>query len=185
VLYTGRLDAEKDMETWLRAGAALLSETQAHLVVGGEGTDKQRLQGIVRRLGIENKVTFPGYLPVDQLPWLYQAADVYFITSAVELQSITTLEALASGLPVVAADAAALPELVVNGENGYLAKPGDVASFHAALTSIVGSASTAARMGAAGRIIARRHSLQQVAARHEQLLGSVAKRRIAIGAGEA
>ena len=185
VLYTGRLDAEKDMETWLRAGVALLSGVDAHLVLGGEGTEKPKLQGTVRRLGLESKVTFPGYLPVDELPWLYQAADVYFITSAVELQSITTLEALASGLPVVAADAAALPELVVPGENGYLAKPGDAASFRTALAGILRSPATAGRMGAAGRLIAEQHSLQHVAAQHEQLLESVAERRLATKAARA
>jgi glycosyltransferase involved in cell wall biosynthesis len=177
VLYTGRLDAEKDMETWLRAAAALPPEIDAHLVLGGEGADKPRLQGIVHRLGLQSKVTFPGYLPVEQLPRLYQAADVYFITSAVELQSITTLEALATGLPVVAADAAALPELVVPGENGYLARPGDAASFRGALADILGSPALAARMGAAGRLLAERHSLEHVAARHEQLLESVAEQR--------
>ena len=177
VLYTGRLDAEKDMETWLRAGAVLLKSANAQLVVGGEGADKPRLQGIARRLGLDGSVTFPGYLPVDQLPSLYQAADVYFITSAVELQSITTLEALATGLPVVAADAAALPELVAPGTNGFLAKPGDVGSFGAALIRIVHSVETAERMGAAGRRIAERHSLLQVAACHEQLLERVATRR--------
>ncbi len=175
VLYTGRLDAEKDMETWLRAGAALLKQVDAHLVVGGEGSDRPRLESLVRRLGLVGKVTFPGYLPVDRLPLLYQAANVYFITSAVELQSITTLEALASGLPVVAADAAALPELVVPGESGYLARPGDVEAFCHALASILQSAATSTRMGAAGRLIAERHDLETVARRHEQLLLSVAR----------
>ena len=131
----------------------------------------------MHRLGLEGSVTFPGYLPVERLPRLYQAADVYFITSAVELQSITTLEALATGLPVVAADAAALPELVVPGENGFLARPGDADSFRAALAEILGSPALAARMGAAGRVVAERHSLEQVAARHEQLLESVAGQR--------
>ncbi len=179
VLYTGRLDAEKDMETWLRAGAKLLAAVDAHLVVGGEGADKPRLQDIVRQLGLRSRVTFPGYLPVEQLPCLYQAADIYFITSAVELQSITTLEALASGLPVVAADAAALPELVIPGVNGFLAKPRDAATFGAALIDVLRSSETIARMGAAGRLIAEQHSLQTAAARHEQLLERVAARTYA------
>ncbi len=174
ILYTGRLDAEKDMETWLRAGAVVLRSLDAQLVVGGEGTDKARLRQLVRALGLEGSVTFPGYLPHERLPHLYQAADAYCITSAVELQSITTLEALASGLPVVAARALALPELVEDGHNGFLAAPGDAASFARALVTLLQSPARARAMGALGRQRAAEHSLGAVAKRHEQLLARAA-----------
>jgi 1,2-diacylglycerol 3-alpha-glucosyltransferase len=173
ILYTGRLDAEKDMETWLRAGARVLRSIDAQLVVGGEGTDKPRLQRLVQTLGVEHRVTFPGYLPIDCLPRLYQAADVYCITSAVELQSIATLEALATGLPVVAANALALPELVVDGYNGFLAAPGDVDSFTRGLLTVLQSPDRARVMGARGRERAGEHSLDTVAGRHEDLLARV------------
>jgi glycosyltransferase involved in cell wall biosynthesis len=177
VLYTGRLDAEKDMETWLRAGEALLKTEDAHLVVGGEGVDKPRLRQLVGELGIESHVSFPGYLPVEQLPRLYQAADVYMISSAVELQSITTLEALATGLPIVAADARALPELVEDGHNGFLAPPGDVRSFAQALIALIRAPKRAKAMGDLSRIRAEGHSLAVVALRHEALLERVAAPR--------
>ncbi len=169
-LYTGRLDAEKDMGTWLQAAAIAARSVDAHFVVGGEGTDRARLQHLAQELGIGSRVSFPGYLPCSQLPRLYQAADVYCITSAVELQSITTLEALASGLPVVAAHARALPELVDEGVSGYLAAPGDAEAFARGLVAVLGHPEGARTMGAAGRKRAEEHSLDAVARRHEALL---------------
>jgi 1,2-diacylglycerol 3-alpha-glucosyltransferase len=71
----------------------------------------------VANLGLMNRVTFLGYLPEDT-PRLYRIADLFIIASVTELQSIVTMEAMASGLPVIAADAMALPELVRHGENG-------------------------------------------------------------------
>jgi glycosyltransferase involved in cell wall biosynthesis len=174
MLYTGRLDPEKDMRTWLRAAATAVQGTAAHLVVGGEGTERTSLEHLAAELGVADRVTFPGYLPVERLPLLYQAADIYFMTSAVELQSISTLEAMASGLPVVAADSGALPELVRDGETGYLARAGDVDGFAAALRRLLDDPARARCMGRAGRVRAESHSLGSVARRHEALLTAVA-----------
>jgi 1,2-diacylglycerol 3-alpha-glucosyltransferase len=178
ILYTGRLDAEKDMETWLRACAMVVRTSDAHLVVGGEGTHKPKLQQLAHDLHIEDRVTFPGYLPIERLPQLYQAADVYCITSAVELQSITTLEAIATGLPVVAANARALPELVEDNRNGFLASPGDAGAFARGLEKLLSAPERAREMGALGRKRAQEHSLSAVARRHEALLERVAERRV-------
>jgi 1,2-diacylglycerol 3-alpha-glucosyltransferase len=179
LLYTGRLDAEKDMETWLRAAARALRSVDAHLVVGGQGADRPRLERLAEELNLAGKVTFPGYLPLNDLPTLYQAADAYCITSAVELQSITTLEATASGLPVIAARAGALPELVVAGINGYLVSPGDISGFAAAIANVLANPEAGRKMGAASRKQAERHAITAVAQAHEALLASAFDRRLA------
>ena len=62
---------------------------------------------------------------------------MFAIASIAELQSIATMEAMASGLPVVAADAVALPHLVHHGENGYLFPPGDADALAARLTDVL------------------------------------------------
>ncbi len=80
----------------------------------------------MQRLGIQDRVTFYGRVEEDDLRAAYTRADVFAIASIAELQSIATMEAMASGLPVVAADAVALPHLMRDGENGYLFEPGDV-----------------------------------------------------------
>jgi len=179
LLYTGRLDAEKDMDTWLRAAARLPSALDVHLVVGGEGTDRLRLERLAADLGLTGRITFPGYLPVSDLPLLYQAADAYCITSAVELQSITTLEAVASGLPVIAARAGALPELVEDGVTGCLATPGDVEGFARGMARVLADSRRGRAMGMAGRARAERHALSVVSRAHESLLASVVSGRLA------
>jgi len=179
LLYTGRLDAEKDMNTWLRAAARIPASLDTHLVVGGEGTDRPRLERLAADLGLTGRITFPGYLPARDLPLLYQAADAYCITSAVELQSITTLEAAASGLPVIAARVGALPELVEDGITGYLAGQGDVEGFARGMTRVLADPDAGRAMGLAGRARAERHALSMVGRAHESLLASVVNERLA------
>src|SRR6202020_3053072 len=80
-----------------------------------------------RPCGGSARVRFPGFVADEDLPGLYRLAEVFAIASQAELQSLVTMAAMASGLPVVAADAGALAELVHPGENGFLARPGRAA----------------------------------------------------------
>jgi len=68
---------------------------------------------------------------------LLSRASLFVIASIAELQSIATMEAMASALPIVAADAVALPHLVHDGENGYLFEPGNVTELAARLTDVL------------------------------------------------
>jgi glycosyltransferase involved in cell wall biosynthesis len=71
-------------------------------------------------LGLERTVIFTGLAADGDMPYLYNAADVYIGAGVAELQGIAVMEAMATGLPVLAADAVALPELVKDGDNGFL-----------------------------------------------------------------
>jgi glycosyltransferase involved in cell wall biosynthesis len=82
---------------------------------------------------VAQRVRFLGFVPGRDLPGLYRLADVFAIASEAELQSLVTMEAMASGLPVVAVDAGALAELVSAGENGFLVSPGQAPEQAAAL----------------------------------------------------
>ncbi|GAA1022616.1 hypothetical protein Aple_021530 [Acrocarpospora pleiomorpha] len=90
-----------------------------------------------------------------------------------ELQSIATLEAMASGLPVVAADAVALPHLVE--ENGYLYQPGDVMALAGHLTRIITDESLRERLGRNSRAMAMAHDHQVSLARFEAIYDEVAR----------
>lgn len=166
VLYTGRLDPDKEMGVWLRAAAAQ-TPTEAQFVIGGQGTDRPRLERLARELGLAGRTKFIGYVSDADLPALYRAASAYFITSPVELQSITTLEAIASGLPVVAVSAQALPELVHNGRNGYLVPPADSRAAGAALGLLLGDVSGRKAMAEASRTMALRHDLDRTIEAYE------------------
>jgi glycosyltransferase involved in cell wall biosynthesis len=176
VLYTGRLDAEKQMDVWLRAADALRHRIDVQFVVGGRGTELERLRRTARELGIEADVRFTGYLEDAEYPELYRIADVYFITSPVELQSICTLEATASGLPVVGVAAGALPELVRDAENGYCVEPGDWRAAAEALYRLASNPSLRASMGRASRLVAEQHTLGRSVERYERFLSRTANR---------
>jgi 1,2-diacylglycerol 3-alpha-glucosyltransferase len=170
VLSIGRLDPEKDMGTWLRAAALVAHQLDAQFVIGGTGTEMPMLRELAAELGLADRCIFAGYIPADQLPAYYAAADLYCITGTVELQSISTLEAMAAGLPVVAADAAALPELVRDGVNGYLAPAGDATAFATAIARVLAAPGQARTMGAASRQLVAPHTFDAVARQHLEVL---------------
>jgi 1,2-diacylglycerol 3-alpha-glucosyltransferase len=167
VLYTGRLDSEKDMDTWLRAAASCAESADVQFVVGGEGAERSRLEAFGQRIGLGPRVRFIGYVEDDDLPALYRLATVYFITSSVELQSITTLEAVCSGLPVVAANAGALPELARPNANGFLFESGDHVAAARALSGVLTDNQSRERMSAESRRIGLEHDLARTVDKYE------------------
>ncbi|WP_308492112.1 glycosyltransferase [Microbacterium terrisoli] len=126
VLFVGRLTTEKHVDVTLQAIAKLVPEIDIAFEVVGGGDQRKNLEQLADRLGIADRVTFRGRVPENELRAAYTQADVFVISSIAELQSIATMEAMASGLPVIGADAVALPHLIHDGENGYLFPPGDV-----------------------------------------------------------
>jgi len=120
LLYVGRLDKEKNLDFVLKAIAHVPRTVRFHFAIAGKGAETDRLRGLAKSLGIEDRVTFTGFIQDNDLPALYAAADCFVIAGTAELQSIVTMEAMASGLPVLAVNAVALPELVHDGENGFL-----------------------------------------------------------------
>lgn len=122
LLYVGRLDKEKNVDVLLQAFSSIVNKIDAHFVIAGKGAEKKRLTELAKSLGIINKVTFTGFVEDCDLPNIYRIASCFVIGGIAELQSIVTMEAMASGLPIIAVDAMALPELVTHGKNGYLFK---------------------------------------------------------------
>jgi len=155
ILVVGRLARDKKIDVLIRAMAAL---DGAHLLVVGRGDDQERLEQLASELGVASQVHFLGYVPEQDLPGLYRSAEVFSIASDVEVQSIPTLQAAASGLPIVAANAAALPELVHDGRNGYLVPVGDASGFAAALGRILEDARQAEQFRQASLQIGRQHA---------------------------
>lgn len=176
VLYTGRLDAEKQMDVWLRAAAEVLKSDTAQFVVGGNGAERPRLERLALELGLSSSVRFIGYLSDVEFPELYRLADLFFITSPVELQSISTLEALASGLPVVAVDAGALPEIVADGQNGYLVRAGDWTAASDRIVALLADTQLRAQFGRASRTASLRHDLRQSISTYEEFLHTTAQK---------
>lgn len=124
-LFLGRLDDEKRINILLEA-VALLDDHQGLVVeLVGDGGERENLQLLANRLGISHRVRFLGHVTDQELPGIYERSTVFVMPSIAELQSIATMEAMASGRPVIGADAMALPHLVHDGDNGYLFIPDD------------------------------------------------------------
>jgi glycosyltransferase involved in cell wall biosynthesis len=137
ILFVGRLTTEKGIDVILRALAQLAPALNATFDVVGGGDQRRNLEQLAEQLGVAGRVTFHGHASEEELRALYTRASVFAIASIAELQSIATMEAMASGLPVVAANAVALPHLVHDGENGYLFEPGNVDELAARLTDVL------------------------------------------------
>ncbi len=129
VLFLGRLDFEKHIHNLLKAVAKLPASLNTQVEIVGDGGERKHLNQLAETLGIADQVKFLGHISEEELPKVYERATVFAMPSIAELQSIATMEAMASGRPVVAADAMALPHLVHDGDNGYLFPPDDVDAF--------------------------------------------------------
>jgi glycosyltransferase involved in cell wall biosynthesis len=137
IVFVGRLTTEKQIGVILRAIAKLDPALDVRFDIVGSGDQRRNLDNLTAELGLTERVHFHGHTSDDELRSLLTNASVFAIASIAELQSIATMEAMASGLPIVAADAVALPHLVHDGENGYLFRPGDVDDLAEKLTTVL------------------------------------------------
>jgi glycosyltransferase involved in cell wall biosynthesis len=147
VLHVGRLAPEKNLETLVAAWRIACERlgARAAFVIAGEGPLERRVGDALpfaRQLG---------FLPRERLAALYASADLCVLPSPTETCGLVALEAMASGLPVVGADAGGLRESVVAGETGLLVPPGDAAAFAAAIEALVTDPERRLRLAAAAR----------------------------------
>ena len=160
VFYVGRFDERKGIETLVRAVAQLQlrGKEDIKLIIGGgsrpgqsDGIERDRIEAIVRELGMSDFTSFPGRLGDVDLPTYYAAADVCVVPSHYEPFGLVAIEAMASGTPVVASDVGGLQFTVVPEETGLLAPPKDDAAFAAAIDRILSDTAFRNRLGKAAR----------------------------------
>lgn len=137
ILFLGRLDYEKHIHNLLKAVAMLPKSLNVQVEIVGDGGERKNLENLANELGISKNVQFLGHITEQELPKAYERATLFAMPSIAELQSIATMEAMASGRPVVAADAMALPHLVHDGDNGYLFQPDNVVEFSQKLKAVL------------------------------------------------
>lgn len=169
--YVGRLDSEKRIDLLLRALTRLkeTSRKEIQLVIAGRGAAGGNLRALAHSLNLDNQVKFLGYVSNQVLPLVYQVGHIFVMPSPEELQSIATLEAMASGRPILAANARALPELVTHKENGYLFESGNVDAVVEGITYLIDHRADWERMGISSRSRAVQHSLENTIRRYEEI----------------
>jgi glycosyltransferase involved in cell wall biosynthesis len=164
-----RLSPEKDHETLFEAFSQLSGEFgEVHLVVVGGGELQEQLSAAARRLAIESRVHFLGYR--SDVAELLAIFDCFVLSSRSEGLSITLLEAMAAGLPIVATDVGGNGEVIQNEETGLLVPPAQPSRLAAALKRMLTDGEAARRMGERGSARVREHfSLDKMVAGYERI----------------
>ena len=177
VLYQGTLQPRKNVETLVRAYALLRSQgSDDHQLVlaGPRGWQYEPIFELTQRLGLEDSVRFPGFVPDDDLPLWYSSAAVFAFPSRYEGFGLPLLEAMACGAPVVSSNASSLPEVV--GDAGLMVDPSDVEGLCSALRQILEDEPLRQALSVTGRARARTFSWRRVAAEtvqvYREVLGS-------------
>lgn len=169
ILFVGRIAKDKDIEVLIQAMPAIWAEQKAHLLLVGRGNDRGRLEELALDLGVSHCVHFLGFVPESDLPALYRSVDVFAIASICEVQSIPTLQAAATGLPIVAVNEGALPELTQQEQNGFLVKAGQPEAMGKAIVRVLQDKVRAQRMGQMSLGIAQMHAEGETYRAHEHL----------------
>lgn len=152
LLFVGRLAAVKGLPMLLDALAALAKERpEITLRLAGDGPDRGALEARAKRLGIANNVEFLGYQSQAQVRELLQRTDAFVMASFAEGVPVVLMEAMAACVPVVATRIAGVPELVDDGDSGFLVAPGDVQALTEKVSLLLDDADLRNRLGAAGR----------------------------------
>src|SRR5437762_3244861 len=150
VAGVGRLDAQKDFPTFLRAAAMIAADfPDVDFLVVGEGEEQAALEAIARRLGLGARVVFTGLR--HDVPRLLAAVDVLVLTSLYEGFPNVLLEAMATGAVAVATDVGGCRELVTSGETGLLVPPRAPAAVAAAVGRVLRDPALARRLATAAR----------------------------------
>jgi glycosyltransferase involved in cell wall biosynthesis len=168
VIFTGRLDGEKRLDSLVKA-LKYIQNPNVQVAIAGKGLLGSDLIALAKRLGVQDRVKFLGLVPHNDLPDLLNSSDVFLMSGDVESLSISTLEAMASGLPVLAANANALPELITDGENGYLFKPRDPVDIARCIDRIASEPDRWSEMGQSSLVRISAHNIQKTLKTYEQI----------------
>jgi glycosyltransferase involved in cell wall biosynthesis len=170
--FVGRVDREKCLDVIIRA-VQLLNREDIHFVIAGTGAAKDSLMELMKNLGLQEKVSFTGFIPNSDLPSVLNSIDVFTMPGVAELLSIASLQAMACARPMLVADAVALPELVTENSNGLLFRPGDVDDAARCMTFLADNPERWALMGAASLERVKTHSLENIVHSYEDLYKAV------------
>ena len=167
VLHVNRLNYEKRIDVLLDAVAKMTSN--AHIALVSTGPAEADLRAQAERLHITDRVSFLGYVRDADLLALRRSSTLFVIPSEADLQSLATMEAMACGLPIIAANSYALPELAHHGENGYVFPPGNSDELANYMDKLLNDPVLRKEMGQKSREIIATHDRKQVLDKWEAL----------------
>ena len=168
LLYVGRIDVEKRVDVLVQA-MACLPDKNIQLAIAGTGGMEAHIKRLINTLNLEGQVHLLGGVPHQDLPALLNCADIFVMPGDAESFSIATLEAMACGKPVLAANSSALPELVTQGVNGTLFEPGSSQDAARGIMQLIRRRDQWGQMGRVSMERAHRHRLDAVMGKYERI----------------
>lgn len=163
ILFVGRIVEQKGLDVLVRALASLAAASW-RLTLVGDGVLRAEIAALARRHGLAERVVFKGWVAREDLAAILRGADLFVLPSREEGMANAMMEAMASGLPVVATRIAGSSEVVVDGETGLLVPADDEGALGRALETLVADPTMRERMGRAGRARAEAHYTWRAAA---------------------
>jgi glycosyltransferase involved in cell wall biosynthesis len=165
------LRPDKAHDLFLRAAAKVTADIDGHFLVIGDGPMRASLEGLVRELGMEGRVSFLGFAR-DGLPDVLAALDLVCLSSKPmqETLSVAALEAMSTGIPMLCTRVGFMEEIVIPGETGLLVESGDLEGYADALRRLLGDDAARQAMGRrAGELVRERHTLDAMVRSFEEL----------------
>lgn len=172
VLYTGRINQEKNVDVLVNAIPLVVRKIDAHFLFCGSGGLKPEMVKLTQQLGVETHTTFIDFLDWADYPNIYTLADVFVMPAESELQSIVTLEAIASGVPPIVVNKGAVPELASEG-NGLVFEPKDSDQLAAHIITILSDKTLRNTMKKKSLTLSQQHSMSYVGSQYEQVYEKV------------
>jgi len=169
VLYTGRINPEKNLDVLVKAIPYVVKKIDAHfLFCGSGGTYKRKIIGLTKKLGVSDNTTFIDFLEWEDYKNVYSLADLFVMPAESELQSIVTMEAIASGLPVVVVNKGAVPELT-SCDNGFVFEPKNSPELADRIIKILTDEKLRKKMSENSLKLIKKHSMEHVVSEYEKI----------------
>lgn len=169
ILFVGRLDPEKNIEEIIQAVALAVKKVDFYFVIVGRGIKKPALEKLALELGISDRVVFTGFVSDADLPFIYKLSRCFIISSIAELLSLSALQGMASGLPIIAADKGALGELVHDKVNGYLYRSGNIKMVVKCINEIISQDDLYKNMGKKSLEFSLKHDIHKTVEAFEKI----------------
>jgi glycosyltransferase involved in cell wall biosynthesis len=173
ILYTGRINEEKNLDVLIKSIPYVIEKYDAHFLIVGSGGDyKQSLIKLTKELNVEKNITFTDFLDWDDYPNIYSIADLFAMPSEAELQSIVTMEAVASGLPIVVVNKGALHELA-SMDNGFVFESKNSEQMAEYIVKILSDGKLKKKMGSNSLELIKEHAMSSIAEKYEMIYKKV------------
>jgi len=169
ILYVGRLMEEKGLDVLLNAYSIVNAKMpNTNLIIVGKGHLRANLEEGADKLGLEN-VVFTGFISDSLVRQAYASSDLFVLPSYAEIQPLVLLEALAMGLPAIGTRVGGVPEMIVDGKNGYVLKPGDHEGMAEKIITILNDDTLRKEFSRNSLRMARSHDIEKSADKLERL----------------